>query len=64
MAYFRRLGISLNSRDREESTPLHWAAVSRAHTAASYIIAWGADIQPRDTAGFTPLHLAVRELGN
>lgn len=27
IAYFKKMGISVNSRDREMSTPLHWACI-------------------------------------
>lgn len=32
IAYFRKMGISVNSRDKELSTPLHWACISKSHT--------------------------------
>jgi cytohesin len=56
------MGISINSRDRENSTPLHWACISNSHTVIQYLLAWGAEVNAKDTAGFTPLHLAVKEL--
>lgn len=59
--YFKKMGISINSRDREMSTPLHWACISQSHTVIQYLLAWGADIRAKDTAGLTPLHLAVKD---
>lgn len=56
------MGISINSRDRESSTPLHWACISQSHTVIQYLLAWGADVNAKDSAGFTPLHLAVKDL--
>jgi ankyrin repeat protein len=56
------MGISINSRDREMSTPLHWACISQSHTVVQYLLAWGADVNAKDSAGFTPLHLAVKDL--
>jgi ankyrin repeat protein len=56
------MGISINSRDRESSTPLHWACISQSHTVVQYLLAWGADVNSKDSAGFTPLHLAVKDL--
>jgi palmitoyltransferase ZDHHC13/17 len=58
--FFRLKGIDVNSRDRKQSTPLHWAAFSGAELALSYILAWEADVNARDTKGLTPLHLAVK----
>jgi len=62
LAYFRKMGISLNSKDRELSTPLHWACVSSASTVITYLLSWGAEVNSRDTGGYTPLHLAVIDL--
>lgn len=56
------MGISINSRDRESSSPLHWACISNSHTVIQYLLAWGADVNARDSAGFTPLHLAVKNI--
>lgn len=53
-------GLDINSRDRKQSTPLHWAAFSGAELALSYILAWDADVNAKDSKGLTPLHLAVK----
>lgn len=53
-------GLDINSRDRKQSTPLHWAAFSGAELSLSYILSWDADVNAKDNKGLTPLHLAVK----
>ena len=60
LAYFIRHGININSKDKRDSTPLHWAAFAGAELALSYIVAWGSDVNATDAKGLTPLHLAVK----
>jgi palmitoyltransferase len=60
LAYFLNLGLDINSKDKRQSTPLHWAAFAGAELALSYIVAKGADVNCQDIKGLTPLHLAVR----
>ena len=55
-----RQGLNINSRDKRDSTPLHWAAFAGAELALSYIVAWECDINAVDAKGLTPLHLAVK----
>lgn len=43
------------------STPLHWAAQHCQQSAATLLIARGADPQARDIAGFTPAQVAVEQ---
>jgi ankyrin repeat protein len=50
----------MNSKDKRDSTPLHWAAFAGAELALSYIVAFGADVNSPDAKGLTPLHLAVK----
>ena len=52
--------MNINSRDKRDSTPLHWAAFAGAELALSYIVAWDCDINSIDAKGLTPLHLAVK----
>ena len=58
--FFRKLGLDIDSRDKRQSTPLHWAAFSGAELALSYIVAWNPDINAVDSKGLTALHLAVK----
>lgn len=48
------------SRDKELSTPLHWACCAGSDTASYYLQSWGVDVNAVDFLGYTPLHLAVR----
>lgn len=60
LAYFLEHKLDINSIDKRNSTPLHWAAFAGAELTLSYIIAWGGDLDSVDTKGLTPLHLAVK----
>ena len=62
VAYFKKMGIAINSRDREMSTPLHWACISQSHNVIQYLLAFRADVNAKDSAGYTPLHLAVKDI--
>lgn len=60
LTYFKEKGLSIMSRDYEESTPLHWACCAASDTACYYLTSWGADVNAKDFLEYTPLHLAVR----
>jgi len=63
IAYFLRYSfLGINSIDKSHSTALHWACISHAHTAVKFLLAWGAEVDKTDLAGYTPLHLALRDL--
>ena len=55
-------GVDVNSRTRNNETPLHFACIARAYEAAVALIASGADVRIK-TRHFleTPLHFAVQE---
>jgi ankyrin repeat protein len=36
--------LDVNSGDKKNSTPLHWAAFAGAELALSYLVAWGANV--------------------
>ena len=55
--------MSITSRDKERSTPLHWACCAGSDTASYYLQSWGVDVNAKDFLGYTPLHLAVRYSG-
>ena len=60
LTYFKERGLSIRSKDREKSTPLHWACCAGSDTASYYLQSWGVDVNAKDFLGYTPLHLAVR----
>ena len=62
IAYFlKKSFIGINSVDKSKSTPLHWACISHSHSVVRYLLAWSADVYKLDLAGYTPLHLALRD---
>lgn len=62
--YFARIkDMDINETDNRGSTPLHWACYSRSEFALSYILALGPELEIQDQAGFTPLHLAIKSVG-
>ena len=60
LTYFKERGLSIKSKDKEKSTPLHWACCAGSDTASYYLQSWGVDVNAKDFLGYTPLHLAVR----
>lgn len=48
LTYFRAKGLSIMSKDREWSTPLHWACVAGSDTATYYLQSWGVDVNAKD----------------
>lgn len=48
------------SRDKKQSTPLHWAAIQGSELALSFLLAWNVDVNAKDYQGLTPLHLAIK----
>ncbi|XP_022138230.1 acyl-CoA-binding domain-containing protein 1-like [Momordica charantia] len=52
-------GVSVNTKDSEGRTPLHWA-VDRGHSnVVELLVSKNADIDVKDVDGQTPLHYAV-----
>lgn len=45
LGYFLRQGLDINSKDKRDSTPLHWAAFAGAELCMSFVLAWGGDIK-------------------
>ena len=41
LTFFREQGISINSKDGEDSSPLHWACFAGSDTATYYLQSWG-----------------------
>ena len=59
--FLRNSFLGVNSVDKSGSTPLHWACNSHSHAVVRFLLAWGADVERIDIAGYTPLHLAIRD---
>ncbi len=56
-------GVSVNSRDAYDNTPLHLAVAAGSPEVAAALINSGADVDLRNGRGDTPLHLAMRLAG-
>lgn len=53
----------MNLTDNRGSTPLHWACYSRAEFALNYLLSMKPDLEVKDLQGYTPLHLAIKSVG-
>ena len=42
---------------------MHWACYSKSEFAQAYILAMDPDLEIQDTSGLTPLHLAIKSVG-
>ncbi|KAF4133070.1 Ankyrin repeats domain-containing protein [Phytophthora infestans] len=56
-----RFGATVNARNQEGSTALHYAGNGDALVVAKYLLENGADIDAQDQFGKTPLHHSIRE---
>lgn len=59
LTYFKHKGISIDSVDNQNATPLHWACYSASDTAIYYLQSWGCKVNEQDSSMNTPLHIAV-----
>lgn len=55
--------MRLSETDNRGSTPLHWACYSKSEFALAYLLAMDLELEAKDNAGFTALHLAIRTVG-
>jgi len=60
--YFHEKGVDINSVDKRNSTPLHWACYLKSEQAFSYLLSLGPQLSLQDELGYTPLHLSVLTL--
>lgn len=51
--------MNINQTDIRNSTALHWAVYEGNEIAATYLLAWGANVNLHDNDGNTPLHLSI-----
>ena len=52
-------GTNIDTRGRDQATPLMAAALASQADIAEFLVGKGADITARNTGGFTPLHAAA-----
>jgi ankyrin repeat protein len=52
-------GAEIDSRDRDQATPLIAASLSDQPAVAELLLSKGADVMARNAGGFTPLHAAA-----
>jgi uncharacterized protein len=52
-------GAKVDSRDRDQATPLIAASLSDQPAVAELLLSKGADVMARNAGGFTPLHAAA-----
>ena len=59
--YFKERGVDIYSKDKRNSTPLHWACVSNSEVALIYLLGWyeKEKLNMKDVNGLTPLHMTV-----
>lgn len=55
---------TVDTRDEQGRTPLHWAAIWARADQAELLLAKGADVMAKDYQGNTPLHFAVQYYTN
>lgn len=56
--------MDINDMDNRGTTPLHWACFSKSEFALSYILALNPNLELQDWSGLTPLHLAIKSVGD
>ena len=54
--------MDINCEDLRGSRPLHWACFANSEFALSYLLAMLPDLEVKDKAGNTPLHLAIKSV--
>ena len=54
--------MDINDADLRGSTALHWACFARSEFALSYTLSMNPDLEIKDKAGNTALHLAVKSI--
>jgi ankyrin repeat protein len=64
LTFFKELGLSLDERDLENSTPLHWASFAMATKSMYYLLGWKLDINAQDNSGNTALHISIKSADN
>ena len=55
----KKHSFSVNSKDKIQATPLHFAILKKEVKNVELLIRFGADLDAQDFLGQTPLHIAV-----
>lgn len=59
-----KVGVNIDTRDKLNRTPLHYAAMHNRVAVAKALLAAGACANARDKKGITPYHIAVARKHN
>ena len=59
MTFLKQFNVSISEKDKNGSTPLHWAAYLGCELSVLLLLAWEHPTNCYDNDGLTPLHLGT-----